>query len=105
MLMAAQSAKDEFYQLISSSFVDEQIATIQQLIADLKKKQLIQNERAYYYDLCALFYLVGKDYGSFIRNMVNRRQSIEHLKFFELEDLEIQKMQSYMLQHMIILRI
>ena len=65
------NAKDEFYQLISASFTQEEVATIQGLIANLEKEQLMKDDAAYYYDLCSLYYTVGKNFRNFVANLVS----------------------------------
>lgn len=82
------NAKDEFYQLISASFTQEEVATIQGLIANLEKEQLMKDDAAYYYDLCSLYYTVRKNFRNFVANLDNRRQSADRLKYFEQEDNE-----------------
>lgn len=88
MQITKMTPKDEFYQLISSSFTPEQIATIQEEITNLEEKGLMKDDAAYYYDLCSLYYTLGKNFRNFVENLDNRRQSADRLKYFEQEDLE-----------------
>lgn len=64
--------KEEFNNLLKTSFTTEQIENINEIITDIEKKVSHDKIDEVYYDACSLFYSSAKDYDNFINRLKNR---------------------------------
>lgn len=93
------TAKEEFYGLIASTFTEEEISTVKDIIKELKedvcdyhcesspsKEECSINIDALYYDLCGLFYSSCKDFNNFKSNLTKRCLPFDYTKFIRKEE-------------------